>query len=701
MLDIKRVLKAAPTKMRSREPLQQLWTPWGERIDHEWLSARAGNKAFNPAEEGERTLDEGRTPILGEHPRPTMVRDNCTMLNGWWDYAIASIPEDETAPKWRKTAAMLTRDEAVRAVKETAIPQTFDGKILVPFSPESALSGVHQTIYPDNLLWYRTVVHPVTLGGEETVRQIGDANRLILHFEAVDYVCACYVNGQLAGTHVGGYLPFDVDISAFIDPDDAFEIALCVYDPNDSGTQLRGKQKIEREGIWYTAQSGIWQSVWLEIVPEAYLRTLTLKGASDGKLFVRAEIGGDKPNAKLHIVVTDPADGTVVADETLPAGVRKVRAEIATAAEHLWSPADPYLYDVRAELRYGSAKPAETAGDAAVAQSQPMDVVSSYCAFRSVEIKPDTKGVARFHLNGKPLFVKGVLDQGYWPDGLMTAPDDEALTHDITAMKNAGFNMLRKHLKVEADRWYYHCDRRGMLVWQDMVSGGGAYDGWETSYKPTLWRGSWDGYEDTSASHQRRLGSDDDAYQRQWLRECRGTVTHLRAHPSVVTWVLFNEGWGQFDALACAEEVHLLDPTRPIDAVSGWYDQGAGDFQSVHNYFRPLAVYRDRRDLTGYARLAGGRAFTISEFGGVVHAVADHSAFAGTYGYGATDTPAEWRTEVHRTLDAAAALEGAGLSAYVYTQLSDVEEECNGILTYDRRVNKLKEDGDECGSAEM
>ena len=701
MLDIKRVLKAAPTKMRSREPLQQLWTPWGERIDHEWLSARAGNKAFNPAEEGERTLDEGRTPILGEHPRPTMVRDNCTMLNGWWDYAIASIPEDETAPKWRKTAAMLTRDEAVRAVKETAIPQTFDGKILVPFSPESALSGVHQTIYPDNLLWYRTVVHPVTLGGEETVRQIGDANRLILHFEAVDYVCACYVNGQLAGTHVGGYLPFDVDISAFIDPDDAFEIALCVYDPNDSGTQLRGKQKIEREGIWYTAQSGIWQSVWLEIVPEAYLRTLTLKGASDGKLFVRAEIGGDKPNAKLHIVVTDPADGTVVADETLPAGVRKVRAEIATAAEHLWSPADPYLYDVRAELRYGSAKPAETAGDAAVAQSQPMDVVSSYCAFRSVEIKPDTKGVARFHLNGKPLFVKGVLDQGYWPDGLMTAPDDEALTHDITAMKNAGFNMLRKHIKIESARWYYHCDRRGMLVWQDMVSGGGAYDGWETSYKPTLWRGSWDGYEDTSASHQRRLGSDDDAYQRQWLRECRGTVTHLRAHPSVVTWVLFNEGWGQFDALACAEEVHLLDPTRPIDAVSGWYDQGAGDFQSVHNYFRPLAVYRDRRDLTGYARLAGGRAFTISEFGGVVHAVADHSAFAGTYGYGATDTPAEWRTEVHRTLDAAAALEGAGLSAYVYTQLSDVEEECNGILTYDRRVNKLKEDGDECGSAEM
>ena len=269
--------------------------------------------------------ENGRTPILNEHPRPTMVRGNHTMLNGFWDYAIVSIPESGNGSKWRKSAAVLTRDEAVQAVKEAAIPETFDGKILVPFSPESALSGVHQTIYPDNMIWYRTVVHPVTLGGGEAVRQIGDANRLMLHFEAVDYVCACFINGQFAGMHVGGYLPFDVDISAFVDPDDAFEIALCVYDPNDSGTQMRGKQKIEREGIWYTAQSGIWQSVWLEIVPEAYLRTLTLKGTSDGKLFVRAEIGGDKPNAKLHIVVTDPADGTVVADETLPAGVRKVR----------------------------------------------------------------------------------------------------------------------------------------------------------------------------------------------------------------------------------------------------------------------------------------------------------------------------------------------------------------------------------------
>lgn len=472
MLDVKRVLKAAPTKMRSQEPLQQLWTPWGEQIASEWLSSNAAHKAFCPAKDGERKLENGRTPILNEHPRPIMVRSNHTMLNGFWDYAIVSIPESDNGSKWRKSATVLTRDEAVQVVKEAAIPETFDGKILVPFSPESALSGVHQTIYPDNMIWYRTIVHPVTLGGEEAVRQIGDANRLILHFEAVDYVCACFINGQFAGLHVGGYLPFDVDVSAFVDPDDAFEIALCVYDPNDSGTQMRGKQKIEREGIWYTAQSGIWQSVWMEIVPEAYMQTLTLKGAADGRLFIRAEIGGDKPNAKLHIVVTDPSDGTVVADERLAAGVRKVRTEIETRAEHLWSPEDPYLYDVTATLEFGAVKSQEKQEKQEKPQEK-QDIVHSYCAFRTVEIKPDLKGVARFHLNGKPLFLKGVLDQGYWPDGLLTAPSDEALTHDITAMKESGFNMLRKHIKIESARWYYHCDSLGMLVWQDAVSGGG------------------------------------------------------------------------------------------------------------------------------------------------------------------------------------------------------------------------------------
>ena len=779
MLDVKRVLKAAPTKMRSREPLRQLWTPWGEKIRDEWLSSHAGNKAFPGDESFHSTFRmtqgdgdgsrRGRTPVLNEHPRPTMVRDNFTMLNGLWDYAIVPISSGGDAAARRKSLHRLTRDEAVRAVKEAAIPETYDGEILVPFSPESALSGVHQTIYPDDLLWYRTTVHPVSLDGDARIRQIGDANRLILHFEAVDYICACFINGQYAGAHIGGYLPFDVDISAFVDSDDTFEIALCVYDSNDSGTQPRGKQKIEREGIWYTAQSGIWQSVWLEIVPEAYLRTLTLKGASDGKLFVRAEIGGDKPNARLRVTVSDPHDGTVVADETIPAGTRKVRAEIETRAERLWSPDDPYLYDVTATLLVGQAvktsvkqvsrvsepaaqaslKPvvrqsmepavqvpeeqatrpsgetSETSGGSPTERAQVaqtvenlakppfVDVVRSYCAFRSVEVKPDMKGVARFHLNGKPLFVKGVLDQGYWPDGLLTAPSDAALVHDITAMKRVGFNMLRKHIKIESARWYYHCDHLGMMVWQDAVSGGGTdgeYNSWTTNRKPTLLRATWNKYRDDTAKHFAALGADDPDYRRDWSRTCDAMVHMLAGHPSIVAWVLFNEGWGQFDACDAAERIHALDPTRPIDATSGWYDQRCGDFHSVHNYFRPLEVYPDKGPLHGYvaeyerkhkrrrraAQYAvlpvaqhGVRAFVISEFGGLAQLVPGHAAVSRAYGYGEYDSMEDWRSAVRSLLASADALASRGLSGYVYTQVSDVEEELNGLLTYDRRIDKF------------
>jgi hypothetical protein len=268
----------------------------------------------------------------------------------------------------------------------------------------------------------------------------------------------------------------------------------------------------------------------------------------------------------------------------------------------------------------------------------------------------------------------------------MTAPSDEALVYDIEQMKGLGFNMLRKHIKVESDRWYYHCDRWGRLVWQDMVSGGDQYKPWHTSYKPTFFRGSWGRYADDTAAHQRNLAAGSDVFREEWTRSCAATISCLQNHPSVITWVLFNEGWGQFDARAATALARRLDPTRPIDAVSGWYDQNCGDFISVHNYFRPLEVYSQDNSRDGGQKK---RAFVISEFGGLSFLVPNHAALDVAYGYGSFAQLDELHTAVGKTLEQANALEQAGLAGYVYTQLSDVEEEMNGILSYDRRVNKL------------
>ena len=323
--------------------------------------------------------------------------------------------------------------------------------------------------------------------------------------------------------------------------------------------------------------------------------------------------------------------------------------------------------------------------------------------------------MARFHLNGKPLFVKGVLDQGYWPDGLMTAPDDEALTYDITAMKKRRLQHAAQALsKIESARWYYHCDRLGMLVWQDAVSGGGTdgeYNAWTTNRKPTLIRSM----EQIPRRHRQtfhgaRRGRPD--LPTRLVAYVRRDGAHARRAPSIVTWTLFNEGWGQFDACDAAERIHALDPTRPIDATSGWYDQRCGDFHSVHNYFRPLEIYPDKGPLRGYVaefekkhrrrrRAAhyvvlpvarhGVRAFVISEFGGLAQLVPEHAAVSRAYGYGEYDSIDDWRAAVRSVLASAAALESRGLAGYVYTQVSDVEEELNGLLTYDRRVDKFAE----------
>lgn len=641
-MDIKRVLASAP-RDHDLGPERPLLTPWGESLHP--LSVRA------------------------EHPHPQFVRERFTMLNGWWDYAIVPLGKSRT----------------VRP------PDQFDGRILVPFSPEAVLSCVRRQLAPDELLWYvRRVPRPALRDGE----------RCILHFEAVDFACACCVNGRVIGTHRGGYLPFSFDITEAIAASETeggldageraeFVVALCVWDPSDAGTQLRGKQRLSRGGIWYTAQSGIWQPVWMEVVPERHIEALRLLPDAEASVLA-AEVDVHGMEGLVRLYVTD-RDGVPVADVSAAAEEgavpvtargadedarrRRVRLEVPVPSARRWSPDDPYLYNL--VVRFGA------------------DAVYSYTAFRTVEVRRDGAGRCRFFLNGEPLLVRGVLDQGYWSDGLMTAPADEALAFDIRAMKEAGFNMMRKHLKVEADRWYYHCDRLGMLVWQDMVNGGGPYGDWETSFKPTLWRRSWDNYSDTDPAHQEKLGAGDEHYRNHWRASCRSTVAYLGNHPSVACWVLFNEGWGQFDAARATAMVRELDPTRPIDAVSGWYDQHCGDFFSVHNYFRTLEVYRDRvRDLQGRAKARGGRAFAISEFGGAAFRVEGHSAFARSYGYDTFEDAAAWRVEATRLLGEAAALADEGLAAFVYTQVSDVEEEVNGILTYDRRVNKLQEDGD-------
>lgn len=632
MLDIRRVLASAPKK-HTEETLNSLTTVWGEALDS--------------------------SNVLPEYPRPRMQRDNYVMLNGVWDYTI--VPVDG--------------EIGVEILAQQTIPSRWDGQIVVPFSPEAPLSGVGRTVQPSELLWYKRKIE---------LPKLADDQRLILHFEAVDWMCACLVNGKLIGTHVGGYLPFSFDVTdllgssetgeATADSADTAELVLCVWDPSDTGSQLRGKQRLSRGDIWYTAQSGIWQSVWYEVVSAVHLESLTLKGDMFGALEVRANVrasglAGVQTGAfKLELTLKDEL-GQDVLLATLPVdGAGEISAELHVDDPQLWSPESPHLYAVEATLWQ----------DGVV-----VDFVRSYCAFRTVEVKPDEAGVPRVHLNGAPYFVRGVLDQGYWSDGLMTAPSDDALVYDIEAMKSAGFNTLRKHIKIESERWYYHCDRLGMLVWQDCVSGGSAYSPWHTSQKPTLFSFTWGRFDDTTPSHHEALSAGKDGYRKEWTETCQEMVKLLDGHPSIGFWTLFNEGWGQFDARAATEAVRALDATRPIDATSGWYDQGCGDFLSIHNYFRPLRA-------GWHGKQRGNRAAIISEFGGLAQMTSGHTSLDHSYGYGDFATVEDWRGAVQKLLAEVESLQVEGLAGYVYTQVSDVEEEVNGLLTYDRKINKFE-----------
>lgn len=580
------------------------------------------------------TLD--RTNVLSEYPRPQMVRESYINLNGFWDYAITGTEN---------------------------LPVNFQGKILVPFSPEAPLSGVSRQLKPDEYLWYQ---RKLPVDSDNLCSQ-----RLLLHFGAVDYLCTVYINGNPAAVHEGGYLPFEVDITPYLKEDENI-LLVKVQDFTHIKSQARGKQSLQRGGIFYTAQSGIWQSVWMERVSSSYIQAVKTYADFDTRrvsvavsLHMQSPVSFPEP-VELSLSVSFENEKLISQSLSfsLPEGgsdsslsEAKLEFMLSTEDFHPWSPETPNLYQL--SLSFGH------------------DRVESYFAIRCFSIEK-TEDIPVFCLNHKPYFLMGVLDQGYWPDGLYTAPSDEALIYDITVMKKSGFNMLRKHIKVEAARWYYHCDRLGMIVCQDMVNGGSTYHMPVISYLPTLFPRLSSRLKD---SHYAALSRRDKAARIQWEAECMETVDTLSFFPSIAIWVPFNEGWGQFDTERITDSIRKRDSSRLIDSASGWFDQNCGDFISIHNYFRPLSIP---------VKKWKERALFLSEYGGFACHIKDHSCVDRIFGYKRFSSLQDFCDAYRDLLEKSLLpLREQGLSGAVFTQLSDVEEEVNGLLTYDRKVNKL------------
>ncbi|MBI3786091.1 MAG: beta-galactosidase [Deltaproteobacteria bacterium] len=553
-----------------------------------------------------------------EHPRPQLVRPQWRNLNGLYECAIRPAGE--------------------------ACPSSFDERILVPFPVESSLSGLGREITAADRIWYRRRL---------AVPRAPQGCTWYLRFGAVDWRAEVWLDGRELGVHEGGYDPFAFDVGAL---GGEHELVVAAWDPTDDGPQPRGKQarhpgRLMRP-FFYTPSSGIWQTVWLELVPATHIEALRLTPGGN-ELHIEARLAGAWGNERLQ--ATASAGGSSVG----AAEGRAARLVLRLDDVRRWSPDNPFLYDL--ELRV-------------VRDGEVVDQATSYFGMRDVAVRRDARGVLRIYLNGEPIFLHGLLDQGYWPDGLYTAPSDEALRFDVEQTKRLGFNLIRKHVKVEPARWYWHCDRLGLLVFQDMPNGDrmtpGVPIGGVGLFEPTRWLGAR-GIKRTPASVA--------IYE----REIDAMIAALASHPCIVLWVPFNEGWGQFDTLGIADRVRALDPTRLVDAVSGWVDAGGGDVRDVHVY-HPGPRMPSTPDPQ--------RAEVLGEWGGLGLEVEGHRWPKKAFAYRTFKTAAELEQRYAVQLAQLEKLAERGLAAAVWTQTTDVEGEVNGLFSYDRTVLKLDAD---------
>lgn len=571
------------------------WKPAGDRIMTEW-AAKVDANLPHP-----------------EYPRPQMKRANWMNLNGSWDYAIR--------------------------YKEEEKPSRYQGKILVPFAIESALSGVGKTVGENNQLWYRRYFDlPAGMRGK----------KLLLHFGAVDWEAEVFVNGKSAGVHQGGYDPFSFDVTDLLVKGSKQEIMVRVWDPTDKGPQARGKQLTNPSGIWYTPVTGIWQTVWLEAVPVTYIEDLhTVPDLDGAAIVVNTRVQGMRPGDQLSVKILE--QDKVVHEQAFSQETGN-RVQLGNAKP--WSPEDPYLYGLTVSV---------------IRDGKLLDQVDSYFAMRKISLEKDARGIQWMMLNNRFLFQYGPLDQGWWPDGLYTAPTAEALMYDVVKTRELGFNMIRKHVKVEPANWYRYCDSIGVLVWQDMPSGDMNFstDKWITN--PGL-----------EPVDKARTESSEKIYRMEW----KEIMDALRAFPSIVVWVPFNEAWGQFKTKEITEWTKGYDPSRLVNSASGGNFHATGDIHDLHNYPDPQI---HRPEVFGL-----DRAVVLGEFGGLGLPVENHTwTDKSNWGYQSFKNQEELFSRYQQLIEKLITLIPKGMSAAVYTQTTDVESEVNGLMTYDRKLIKF------------